>query len=248
MQLESLSAELRARPGWEAIDLGFRFVRQWWRPLLRASAIGYLPICIGLGLLLWDQPVWTLVLWFWLKPIQSRFALAVLARSLFGAKPTFLELLADAPATLTRDLLRGLTIGRLGPLRVVRLPVRQLEGLTGAHAAHRGRVLTQRGTGAVVGLALICGLFEQALILSALTALIKLHGIVILEVFAGDRFVSLFQSEWSMRVWQFSTLPVLAWSETLFAAGGFSTYLNRRILLEGWDIELGFRRLAQRVG
>jgi hypothetical protein len=51
-----------------------------------------------------------------------------------------------------------------------------------------------------------------------------------------------------MRVWQFSTLPVLAWSETLFAAGGFSTYLNRRILLEGWDIELGFRRLAQRVG
>jgi hypothetical protein len=35
--------------------------------------------------------------------------------------------------------------------------------------------------------------------------------------------------------------------EPLYVAGGFALYLNRRTILEGWDVELAFRRLAQRV-
>jgi hypothetical protein len=35
--------------------------------------------------------------------------------------------------------------------------------------------------------------------------------------------------------------------EPLYVAGGFAVYLNRRTLLEGWDIEVALRRLAQRV-
>jgi hypothetical protein len=33
----------------------------------------------------------------------------------------------------------------------------------------------------------------------------------------------------------------------IYVAAGFALYLNRRVELEAWDIELGFRRLAQRV-
>jgi len=35
--------------------------------------------------------------------------------------------------------------------------------------------------------------------------------------------------------------------EPLFVAGGFALYVNRRIWLEGWDIDLAFRKLEQRV-
>ena len=34
--------------------------------------------------------------------------------------------------------------------------------------------------------------------------------------------------------------------EPFYVAGGFSLYLNRRTLLEGWDIELELRRCAAR--
>jgi hypothetical protein len=35
--------------------------------------------------------------------------------------------------------------------------------------------------------------------------------------------------------------------EPFFVGGGFALYLNRRVELEGWDIELAFRRLAKRL-
>jgi hypothetical protein len=35
--------------------------------------------------------------------------------------------------------------------------------------------------------------------------------------------------------------------EPLYVAGGFALYINRRTLLEGWDIEVAFRRLARRL-
>jgi hypothetical protein len=36
--------------------------------------------------------------------------------------------------------------------------------------------------------------------------------------------------------------------EPFYVAAGFALYLNRRTLLEGWDLELAFRRLAARLG
>jgi hypothetical protein len=35
--------------------------------------------------------------------------------------------------------------------------------------------------------------------------------------------------------------------EPLYVAGGFALYINRRVWLEGWDVELAFRRLQRRV-
>src|SRR5690606_17282231 len=34
----------------------------------------------------------------------------------------------------------------------------------------------------------------------------------------------------------------------VFVACGFSLYLNRRVKLEGWDIEIAFKRMAQKRG
>src|SRR5688500_20026036 len=41
------------------------------------------------------------------------------------------------------------------------------------------------------------------------------------------------------------TLVIFA-LEPFYVAAGFALYLNRRTLLEGWDIEVALRRIAQR--
>jgi hypothetical protein len=52
--------------------------------------------------------------------------------------------------------------------------------------------------------------------------------------------------------WLRTALPLLYLAgtsvvEPLLVAGGFGLYLNRRIYLEGWDVDLAFRRLARRA-
>ena len=49
MQPERARVALRDRPGWEALDLGFRMVRTWWRPVYGAWALVVLP-CAALVL------------------------------------------------------------------------------------------------------------------------------------------------------------------------------------------------------
>ncbi len=40
---------------------------------------------------------------------------------------------------------------------------------------------------------------------------------------------------------------ILVFWEPVYVACGFSLYLNRRTVLEAWDLELVFRRLRQRL-
>ena len=45
----------------------------------------------------------------------------------------------------------------------------------------------------------------------------------------------------------FAYVVAVSLIEPLYVAGGFAIYLNRRTLLEGWDIEVALRRLADRI-
>jgi hypothetical protein len=52
--------------------------------------------------------------------------------------------------------------------------------------------------------------------------------------------------------WVMAAIPIISFLgltavEPLYVGGGFALYLNRRTRLEGWDIELVFRRLAERL-
>jgi hypothetical protein len=42
-------------------------------------------------------------------------------------------------------------------------------------------------------------------------------------------------------------LAAVALVEPAYVAAGFALYLGRRTVLEGWDIELEFRRLSDRI-
>ncbi len=249
MQLERLSVALRPRGGWEALDLGFQMARGWWRPVWGTWLAVYLPAAALVHLLaqdaLWIAP---LVLW-WLKPVFDRFVLHVVSRAVFGAPPTVREALSAWREILRPGLVAGLTFFRLDPARSFNLPVWQLEKQTWREAAARRGALGRRMRGYAVWLTVVSLHFEALV-------LVSLGLVVALFVPAGGEpgfeFSALFrgagegETPWD---WFDSACYVAAVSlvEPLYVAAGFSLYLNRRAILEGWDIELSLRRLDARL-
>ncbi len=249
MQLERLSVALRPRGGWEALDLGFQMARGWWRPVWGTWLAVYLPAAAILHVVfqetLWIAP---LVLW-WLKPVFDRFVLHVVSRAVFGAPPTVAEALRAWREILQPGVVAGLTLFRLDPARSFNLPVWQLEKQTGREASGRRGALGRRMRGYAVWLTVLCLHFE-ALVLISLGLVVALlapaggqPGFEFSELFRGGGNG---EARWD---WFDSACYVAAVSlvEPLYVAAGFSLYLNRRAILEGWDIELSLRRLDERL-
>ena len=250
MQLERLSVELRPRGGWESVDLGFQMARQWWRPVWGVWLAVFVPAAVVLQLAFyWSPLLATLVLW-WLKPVFDRFVLHVVSRAVFGSVPTVRETLAAWREILTPGLAAALTVYRLQPARSAMLPVWQLERQTGREAAERRRALGRRLIGAFAA-TVICLNFETVFFLSIglLGALLEPAG-----ANAGFEFSELFrrkagddESSWWDRYDALYYVLAVSIVEPLYVAAGFALYLNRRAILEGWDIELQLRRLDERL-
>ena len=250
MELEKLSVQLRPRGGWEALDLGCQMARSWWRPVWGVWLAVYLPAAVLLHAVFRQQPfIAALALW-WLKPVFDRFVLHVVSRAVFGATPTVGEALASWRDILQPGLLAGLFwVQRLSPWRSFTLPVWQLEKQTGRAAHERRDALGKRMAGYGGWLTLIAATFEGIVFLSALLL------VTMLAPAAGSpgfEFSELFRGGgeeppgWDLYD---SLCYVIAVSvvEPVYVAAGFSLYLNRRAILEGWDIELALRRLDERL-
>jgi len=248
MQLERLSVRLRPRGGWEALDLGFHMARSWWRPVWGTWLAVFVPAALLLHLVFLDYPWLAMALLWWLKPAFDRFVLHVVSRAVFGAPPTVRETLGAWRQVLSPGLIAGLTLQRLSLARSFTLAVPQLEHQTGAAGRARRTALGKRMRGYAVWLTSACAMFEGFLIL-ALAVLLHMLAPGISDT-APD-LESLFGGRGEEGAWNWanSALWVLAICvmEPFYVAAGFSLYLNRRSILEGWDIELQLRRLDERL-
>lgn len=244
MQLEDLSLVTRPRSHYEAMDLGFTMVRHWWRSVYMAWLLASLPIFIAACVLLRDAPEYIgLVIW-WFKPFYDRLVLHVIGARVFGATPTFRELLRFVPRTLKVDLLLHLTIRRYDMSRSFRLPVLILEGLRGKPYRARYRLLCQNVLGRAHLLSFACITIEQCLTIGLL-------GVAYLLI-PPSLAVDLEDLTGVIPVWLSYSLALIYYLavslvEPPYVGGGFALYLNRRTLLEGWDLELGLRRMARRL-
>lgn len=247
MRLEDLAIVTRPRTPWEAMDLGIVMTRRWWRAIFLPWILLFWPLAIALSLTLPTDLLWVagVVLWY-LKPLFDRVPLFVLSRAVFGATPDTRTTLAAVPGLLrSSGVLHALTLGRLDPARSFNLPVWQLEGLRGKARRKRLAVLHWKGRGHAVGLTLIWLHLEGMMVLAA-------HGLLLMMVPPGvefDVFEALFspESRWQHHVATGIYVLTVTVMEPLYVAAGFSLYLNRRTELEGWDLELAFRRLEQRA-
>lgn len=242
MQPADIAVTLRRRTPWEATDLGLAMLQRWWRPVYAVHAL-VLGCVSGVALLLgWAfDAIWLAILaiW-WLQPLYDRAVLHVLSRAVFGAVPGPRQVLRSAPEWLNTGLLKALTLDRLDLARSFNLPVRQLEGSRGREGRERRSVLGRRARGSAVWLTVVWVHFESVLLWSA-GALTQLLLPAQLERARGDEvpFFGGF-TEWVTAATLTDGVVFAAvWLvlEPFYVAAGFALYLNRRTLLEGWDID-----------
>ena len=249
MQLENMTARVRPRQNWEAMDLGFMLVQQWWGKIAFSWVVFTLPVFILINALLIDHHIWAMIAFWWLLPIFDRIPLHIISRALFSEVESNKKNLKSIIKVLFPHFIKMLTILRFDPSRSFNLPVWQLEKLKGHARAERARVLKKMTSGSAFSLTFMC-------MLVALIVFISLLALVFMFVPDAytDGLANIF-NPWSIENswWAGISINFLIYIaffivQPFYVAAGFSLYINRRTQLEGWDIEIVFRQLAQRVG
>jgi hypothetical protein len=270
MHLDEVTAEIRPRHPWEAVDLGIALVREHYGALFRIWASTALPLALSvialslvfpflvipLGPLTLKIPI-ALVVVPWFKPLYDIPLLFYLSRALFGSRPTIAETLRAAPALIFRSAPRRLLWLRFGPARSLAMPIELLEGLRGRPYALRVSLLSRTSGGHAALSTSLFGLIE----LFALFGLIGLALLLIPPALQPDWlffFIDLTSLNFegfldlALHPATFSILALIYFFaislvEPFYVGAGFGLYLNARTRLEGWDIELALRRLALRL-
>jgi hypothetical protein len=251
MQLEGLSIALRARTPWEAVDLGMALVRAHAARIWAAWVLVTLPAFVLLnilGYLIGAPWVAAIALW-WLKPAFDRIPLHIISRAVFGAAPSLRETLVAQKTSGLGPIVPWLLWRRFHPGRAMLFPVDLLEGAKGAQRKERVRVLSRTNVSPNVMLTVLGINLEIMLGIS-----IVLLGLMFVPVeFLSDSAKAVWRvlieepPLWAQILANFVGWITLTIVEPFYVGAGFGLYLNRRMQLEGWDIELAFRHLAARL-
>lgn len=247
MRLEDVTMEIRPRSDWEAIDSGLAMAR---RDFWRCWALWWLAVLpIGLLIvLLHEHPLWWALIFFWWKLGASRMILFQISRRLFGENPSWKALWKELPRAWVRRFFYRMILVRLSPLKPLSLVVEDLENLRGPAYHNRVKMVMRRGEGACHGLTLLAFLATFGVSFALL---------VISTLLIPDATADAAQSdqEWEdmdfplSAFWVFNGVFVIASSlvDVFTTGAGFGLYINSRTWVEGWDVELAFKRLANRL-
>ena len=252
MRAEGLSIALRARTPWEATDLGIALVREYAAPIWRAWACVVLPTALLLGLMchmLGNVSVASLLLW-WLKPVFDRIPLYVLSRAVFGSVPSLSDTLrAQRSRADFAPLFAQLTWRRFHPMRALFLPVDFLERLTGKQRSARTGLLARAQGSPSALLTIVCVNMETMLLGSIVLSAVIFVPTEFFSDAMRDTLEHLVTEPPPWVEWALFGAYTLALSiiEPIYVGAGFGLYLNRRMELEAWDIDLAFRQLAARL-
>ncbi len=210
-----------------------------------------LPVWLVIIAVMHNAPLWfSLVIW-WLKPLYDRVPLFFISKAAFGVRPGFRETWRAWPRLWSRDLFSALVLRRLSLIRSLALPVIILEGQKGKAMRARIAVLASDGGGSGASASWVFVKLEIAVLLGlmALTADFVPESVSPnwAELFTfqdASDFVIQPAYYWWLNVCYLFAVTLV---EPFYVGAGFGLYLNCRTRLEGWDVELTFRRLATRL-
>lgn len=249
MRLDQPRVELRPRSPWEAMELGTALVRTHARAIWLPWLLATVPVFVALNAIGWAAGMvpWMALAMWWLKPVFDRIPLFVLSRSLFGEAPPIGETLAAQRHWAWRAMPGYLTWRRLGLARSLYLPVDLLEG--GAHPAQRRRVIGGSVRGTAVLSTVVCTGFVIALVAGAYSLVMLFVPVEFLSESARAMWALLSEEP---PAWVQVAVNATIWLATsaiepFYIGAGFGLYLDRRTQIEGWDIEIAFRRMRQRL-
>jgi hypothetical protein len=247
VQPADIALVLRRRSPWEAMDLGLVMLQRWWRQVYAPHLVVGGVVAASALAIAWalERPWVAIALVWWLKPLYDRVVLHVLSRAVFGELQGVRAVFA-ATGQWLRTGLAAYLAARLWPdlARSFNLPVRQLEGQTWRAGRARRAGRGGRARGHAVWLTLVCLHFEAVLYWSFQTA----AGLLLpAKSWEGREF---WETLFSGEAWSYGDALAYAAAvlvlEPFYVAAGFALYLNRRTLLEGWDIEVALRKIAAR--
>lgn len=248
MDLERMTARVRPRKGWEAIDLGVALVQQHAKALYKIWFIVTLPIYLLAVTIFHNYSIWPFVFFWLLLPIWERPMLHFLSRELFGERLRVNDCVKQFFQLAKVQWFPSLSWRRMSFTRSLDLPVIQLEGLTGSERSQRLRVIHSIGSGAAVWLTIFFVMLElifyfsffvlaYLLLPQPMTEDVDFWGWVTGQIDFG-------WIDFSRNLLIYLAVSLVA---PFYTACGFALYLNQRTHLEAWDIELSFRRLAKRL-
>jgi hypothetical protein len=253
MRLDTVTAEIRPRSDWEAVDLGLALAR---RDFWRCIAVWWLalgvPAAAGVWLL-WDHPMVLLALFWWCKPAGSRMVLFELSRRLFGEEPTWRSVWREIPRAWTRRFFYRFLWARFSPWLPVTLAVEDLEGLRGKAYKQRCGQVVRRGEGVVMWLYFLSDIAAAWLGFGILALFLMLmpegqDGAWALAVESWDPNFPMDLPLLITRTVVVCVMIAIPLADVFVTGAGFGIYINNRTWIEGWDVELAFKRLAQRLG
>ena len=245
MNYKQLIFEPRARPAWQAIDVGCLIARQYFVRLWMCWAATALPCAILLTALYvsGEKNFGVLELFlFWLgKPLYERAQLLFLSRQVFGDTLRLRDIFTKHYRSLLKGLAGDLSYRRLSHSRSMNMPVDLLEAQTGSARSRRLAVLHRMHAKPSFPWTVILFHLEQFLFLSIVIIIgVSLpseafESVWIYEITSVDAYMrEIFLAQ---LIIYFVASSVIA---PFYVSGGFLLYLNRRIHLEGWDLQLMF--------
>lgn len=250
MKLQEITANIRLRRTWEAIDMGFAMVQTWWKAIYIPLAILTFTLATTLYLIVPEDEFWiTGIIFWWFKPLYDRLVLHIISHKLFNEELSSWQALKAIPSLIwNTGFFQTMTFRRFSLSRGFNLPIWQLEMLRGKQRADRQRILHLAAHSQAVWLTIAISLIEMILLFS-LFALIALF---LPENILTDFIDSIFKSNIEYQAWLDYLYygfyaAVVTLLHPFYIAGNFALYINRRTQLEAWDLELDFRKLAIRV-
>jgi hypothetical protein len=235
---------IRPRASWEAADLGCLIARRWFGLIVMYWAAIALPVLVVAVIASGFRPDLALLIYWWGKPLYERLPLWALGQVIFGGDASWRALRGRWRTIVLPGIAGALTVFRLSPTRSFDAPVSVLERLGGGARAARVGVLRREGSGPALWVTVLGAHLELFLIVGSMT----LVALLVPDQVSIDWFTLLTGPTELVFLWLLLALYVLV--STLvgpfYVAAGFSLYLHRRIDLEGWDVEIGFRQLLAR--
>jgi hypothetical protein len=185
-----------------------------------------------------------LILWL-LKPLFDRIILHIISICFFESGADLKRLMRGLGKNLLRGLAGDLLWRRFSPLRSAMMPVRVLEPRkkSGKETAQRRKLLKNGGIDFCFFLTL-WGIAVEIVLLS---------GEIAFFTFMSYLFANI-DISFNGEFWEKAEIYIFAaWCinyiiiETIYVCMGFSLYINSRINVEGWDLEIMFRSFAEKL-
>ncbi|MDR2964799.1 MAG: hypothetical protein LBU88_03385 [Treponema sp.] len=236
---------LKRKDAYEAADSGIVLWRKNFAYFIIFFAIPFWICAFAFRMLPGKMQYLSWVFMWYLKPFFDRLILHVISIRFFESKATLKRLFKGLGKTLKSGLAGDLLWRRFSPFRSSTMPLRVLEQSTKSinKYSQRKKLLDKGGLGYSFILTFWGLAMEIALLAGEFLFIIMMANTIgkKFDFFSTDFIIN--AEIYFFALWCFNYILV----ETIYVCMGFGVYINSRIEVEGWDIEIIFKGFAEKL-